>query len=43
MMFEDKNGCLLTSDEVDELSPWEIDERQLHVFNTDLIIWFYYF
>lgn len=32
MLFEDENGLILMPDEVDELSPWEIDERKLHVY-----------
>jgi len=32
MLFEDDEGRLLTSDEVDELSPWEIDDLDLHVY-----------
>jgi len=31
VLFEDKNGRLLMSDEVDELSPWEIEELGIHV------------
>jgi len=38
MLFEDKNGRLLTSDEVDELSPWEIEENFIHVYNSDLTV-----
>ncbi len=33
-MFEDKNGRLLHPDEVDELSPWEVDELGIHVAET---------
>jgi hypothetical protein len=32
MLFEDNNGKLMTSDEVDELSIWEIEEKEIHVF-----------
>lgn len=32
MMFEDNAGRLYASDEVDELSPWEIEERGIHVY-----------
>lgn len=35
MLFEDKSGRLLMSEEVDELSPWEIEEREIHVFIED--------
>jgi hypothetical protein len=31
MLFEDNMGKLMTSDEVDELSAWEIDEKGIHV------------
>lgn len=33
MLFEDKEGNLMHPDEVDELSPWEIEERGLHVYD----------
>jgi len=33
MLFEDEEGRLLMSDEVDELSPWEIEERKIHLFD----------
>lgn len=32
MLFEDEGGKILTSEEVDELSLWEIDERRIHVY-----------
>jgi hypothetical protein len=32
VLFEDKMGRLLLPEEVDELSPWEIEEREIHVF-----------
>lgn len=31
MIFEDVEGKILMSEEVDELSPWEISERKIHV------------
>jgi hypothetical protein len=31
-MFEDKNGNLLMPDEVDALSPREIEDREIHIF-----------
>lgn len=31
MLFEDECGKILMPDEVDELSPWEIEELKLHV------------
>ena len=34
MMFEDKEGILLTPEEVDELSSWEIDERRIHIYDN---------
>jgi len=33
MLYEDKNGKLLTSDEVDEFAPWEIEELGIHVYD----------
>jgi len=33
MLFEDLEGNLLTSDEVDELSTWEIEEKEIHVLS----------
>lgn len=33
MLFQDSKGRLLHSDEVDELSPWEIDEFGIHVYD----------
>jgi len=33
MLFEDIHGNIMHSDEVDELSAWEIEERGIHVFN----------
>lgn len=32
MFFENKRGKILTSGEVDNLPPWEIDECRLHVY-----------
>ena len=32
MLFEDKEGKLLMSEEVDDLSLWEINNRKLHVY-----------
>ncbi|MFH1289908.1 MAG: hypothetical protein ABIH92_00710 [Nanoarchaeota archaeon] len=31
-LFEDEEGNLLMPEEVYELSPWEIEERNIHVF-----------
>jgi hypothetical protein len=36
MLFEDDDGKILMSDEVDELSPWEIEERKLHLYEKNL-------
>lgn len=33
MLFEDIEGRILMSEEVNRLSPYEIEERQLHVHN----------
>ena len=35
MLFEDEDGMILVSEEVDELSSWEIEDRQLHVFEHE--------
>lgn len=32
MFFEDDQGKILRSEEVDNLSAWEIDDRKLHVY-----------
>jgi hypothetical protein len=34
MIFEDNEGRLLMPEEVDELSPWEISEREIHLANV---------
>lgn len=31
MLYEDKKGRLLMPEEVEELSPWEIDELGIHI------------
>jgi hypothetical protein len=31
MMYEDSSGNILMPEEVEELSPWEIEERRIHV------------
>lgn len=31
MLYEDRNGRLWLSEEVDELPPWEIEELGIHV------------
>ena len=31
MLFQDKTGKLLTPDQVDELSAWEIEDKEIHV------------
>jgi hypothetical protein len=33
MMYEDNKGKIMHNDEVDELAPYEIDERGVHVYN----------
>lgn len=33
MMFEDARGNILTTDEVEELSPWEVEERGIHIMD----------
>jgi hypothetical protein len=32
-VFEDNDGCILMSEEVEELSPYEIEERGIHYFD----------
>ena len=32
MLYEDKFGNLMHPDEVEALSPWEIDDLKLHVY-----------
>jgi hypothetical protein len=36
MLFEDKEGRILLPDDVDEMSPWEIEERGVHVYGDEL-------
>jgi precorrin-2 methylase len=36
MLFEDIEGNVLMSEEVDNLSPWEIEENQLHIYDDDV-------
>jgi hypothetical protein len=36
MLFEDEDGRLLTSEEVDDLSIWEIEDRKLHVYEDKI-------
>lgn len=31
VLYEDKHGRLLMPEEVDELSPWEIEEMRIHI------------
>jgi len=33
MLYEDQYGILLNSDEIDELSAYEIEERKIHVYS----------
>jgi len=35
MLFQDGKGKILTSEEVNHLSLWEIDERALHVYESE--------
>ena len=30
-IYEDKEGNIITADQLDEFSPWEIEERGIHV------------
>ena len=34
-VFEDRYGNILTSEEVEELSPWEIAKRRIHRYHTE--------
>ena len=31
MLYEDNRGKLLLPDDLDDLSPWEIEERGIHI------------
>ncbi|MDD5087128.1 MAG: hypothetical protein PHV16_05245 [Candidatus Nanoarchaeia archaeon] len=33
ILYEDKKGRLIHPDDVDALSPWEIEDLQLHVYD----------
>lgn len=35
MLFADKRGALLQSEEVDSLPLWELEERGIHVFENE--------
>lgn len=37
MIFMDREGNYLLPDQVDEMSPWEIDERGIHVAEESVI------
>jgi hypothetical protein len=32
MLYQDNMGKIMHPDEVDELAPWEIEERGIHVY-----------
>ncbi len=34
MLFEDKEGKILTLEQVNSLAPWEIGERGIHTFES---------
>jgi hypothetical protein len=36
MLYEDKHGNLWQPEDVEALSPWEIDEGGFHVFDGEL-------
>jgi hypothetical protein len=38
MMYEDKYGNILFENEVDELSPWEIEEKEIHIYDDLKVI-----
>lgn len=35
MLFKDAKGRILLPEEVDRLTPWEIEERMLHVLDDE--------
>ena len=35
MLFADHKGKIMLSEEVDELSPWEIEDRELHIYDDE--------
>ena len=35
MLFQDKEGIILLSEEINNLSIWEIQERGIHVWHED--------
>jgi hypothetical protein len=37
MLYQDKNGKIMMSDEVNELSPWEIDELGIHIIDYEYL------
>ena len=38
ILYEDKRGRLLTQDEIEEMSFWEIEENEIHVINESEVI-----
>jgi hypothetical protein len=38
MLYEDKFGKLMMPEEVEELSPLEIEEKRIHAFNSNFHI-----
>lgn len=33
MLYEDKDGKIMMTDEVDELFAWEIEDRKIHIYD----------
>ncbi|MFT4343955.1 MAG: hypothetical protein ACMXYE_04380 [Candidatus Woesearchaeota archaeon] len=33
MLYEDNTGRLYTAEEIDEFSPWEIEEKGIHLMD----------
>ena len=37
MLYEDKFGRIMHSDQVDDLSAWQIEELELHVYSDPVV------
>lgn len=36
MLYEDNSGKIFLPDEIEELSPWEIEDKGIHVYDEEL-------